>query len=282
MGTAARARTPLGHDRPRAALRYALQLFPARALRRFAAIGGRDRALVLGGQAFTAVVPLVIVVAATARDSGASIVADRLTERFRLTGTAAEAVAALFRRPPGATGTITLVGVALLLVSLLSLTRSLQGTFERAWGLAPAGVRGTLNGLTGIGLLIASLLVLSLLVGALRPLPAGTALAVVLRVPVAAAVWLALQFLVLSRRVPVRRLLPGALVAGVGQTVVGACSALWMPLVIEQNANRYGVIGVTFALLSWLVVVGFAIVVSAVVSAEAGGAPPLPPASAAS
>ena len=253
--------------------RYARASFPARVLRRFVAINGRDRALAIGGQAFTAVVPLLIVVAAAMRGSGTPVVADRLTEKFQLSGTAAEAVAVLFRRPPGATGAITVAGVALVLVSLLSLTRALQRTFERAWGLGPAGVRGALNGLTGVGLLLASVLVLSLLVGALRPLPGGTVLAPVLRTPVAVAVWLALQALLLSRRIPVRRLLPGAVVAGVGQTLVSLYSTLWMPRVIEDNANRYGVIGITFALLSWLIIVAFAIVGSAVVSAEAGGAP---------
>jgi membrane protein len=248
--------------------------FPARVLRRFVAINGRDRSLVLGGQTFTTVIPLLIVVAATTGRSGSSLIADRLTERFRLSGSAAEAVQTLFRRPPGATGAITIAGVLLLLFSLLSLTRSLQRTFEAAWRLPPAGMRGTLDGLTGLGLLLASLLVLSLLVGALRPLPAGTVLAAVLRAVISAAIWLVLQRLLLSRRVSIRRLVPGAIVAGVGQTLISIYSALWMPRMIEENANRYGVIGVTFALVSWLIVVGFAIVISAVVSAEAGGAEP--------
>ena len=37
-------------------------------------------------------------------------------------------------------------------------------------------------------------------------------------------------------------------------------------------AARYGVIGVTFALLAWLIVIGFTVVAAAVVSAEIGGA----------
>lgn len=281
MGTAVRGRAASRWDRlasaarrgVRAALRRTLSSFPVRVLRRFEAIGGRDRALIIGGQAFTTVIPLLIVIAAMVPSDDTSAVADRLIERFRLGGSAAEAVAVLFRRPPGATGAITIAGAALLLVSLLSLTRSLQRTFECAWNLTPAGLRGTLSGLSGMGLLIASVLVLSLLVSALRPLPAGTALAAALRVVIAVAVWLALQALLLSGRVPARRLLPGALVAGLGQTLIGVYSALWMPRVIEENANHYGVIGVTFALMGWLIIIGLAIVASAVVSAEAGGAP---------
>jgi membrane protein len=245
---------------------------PARCLRRFVAINGRDRALVLSGQEFMTAIPLFIIVASATGRSDSAAVADRLNERFRLSGASAEALQALFRRPPGATGTITIVGAVLLLVSLLSLTRSLQRTFEAAWCLPPAGVRGTLHGLTGTGLLLASLLVLSLLASALRPLPAGTVLTILSRTLIGSGVWLVLQILLLSRRVPARRLLAGALVAGVGQSAISLYSAVWMPRLIEHNADRYGVIGVTFAMLSWLIVVSLAVVLAAVISAEAGGA----------
>src|ERR1043165_2335618 len=52
-------------------------LLPVRCLRRFAAINGRDRALVLGGQAFTTLIPLLIVVAAAASRQGPTALADR-------------------------------------------------------------------------------------------------------------------------------------------------------------------------------------------------------------
>jgi membrane protein len=45
-----------------------------------------------------------------------------------------------------------------------------------------------------------------------------------------------------------------------------------MPRLVSSNAERYGVIGVTFALLAWLIVIGFTVVAAAVVSAEIGGA----------
>jgi membrane protein len=72
--------------------------------------------------------------------------------------------------------------------------------------------------------------------------------------------------------VPRRQLLPGAVVASIGQVVVSFYSALWMPRLVTSNAERYGVIGVTFALLAWLIVIGFTVVAAAVVSAEIGGA----------
>jgi membrane protein len=245
---------------------------PVRCLRRFAAINGRDRALVLGGQAFTTIIPLLIVVAAAAARQGPTALADRLAARFHVTGPSAQAIRTLFERPPGATGTITIAGLVVMLFSLLSLTRYLQRTYEAAWQLPAMGMRGTLNGMTAIGLLIASFLVLSLLVGLLRQAPAGSVLAFVLRIVTNTAVWLLLQRLLLSRRIPIRRLLPGSVVIGAGSAILTLYSALWMPRVIESNAAQYGIIGITFALLTWLILVCLLVVVAAVLSAELGGA----------
>jgi membrane protein len=262
-----------GAERGADLLARAESLLPVRCLRRFGAINGRDRALVLGGQAFTTVIPLLIVVAAAASEQGPTALADRLAERFHVTGASAQSVRTLFERPPGATGTITIAGLVVLMFSLLSLTRSLQRTYEAAWQLPAIGVRGTLNGMTAIGLLIASFLVLSLLVGLLRQVPAGSVLAFVVRIGTNTAVWLVLQRLLLSRRVPIRRLLPGSIVIGAGSAFLTLYSALWMPRLIENNAERYGIIGITFAMLTWLILIGLAVVVAAVISAEIGGAP---------
>jgi membrane protein len=246
--------------------------FPARCLGRFGSINGRDRALVLGGQSFTTVIPLLIVVAAAAARKDPTALADRLVTKFHLTGSAAQAIRVLFERPPGSTGTITVVGAVLVLFSLLSLTRSLQRVYEAAWRLPPVGVRGTVHGLTATGVLISSFIVLSLLVGLLRQVPAGGFFSFVVRVVTSTAIWLLLQRLLLSRRVPIRRLLPGSIVAGAGSAVVSLYSALWMPHLIESNSVRYGVIGITFALLTWLIVIAFCVVVVAVISAEMGSA----------
>jgi membrane protein len=245
---------------------------PVRSLRRFVSINGRDRTLVLGGQAFTTIIPLLIVVAAAASSKGPTAVADRLADRFHVTGTSAEAIRTLFERPPGAAGSITIIGLVFLAFSLLSLTRSLQRTYEAAWQLPAVGMRGTLNGISALGLLISSLIVLSLLVGVLRQVPAGSALAFVLRVAVNTAVWLLLQWLLLSRRVAIRRLLPGSLVIAVGSAILSFYSAVWMPRLIENNSERYGIIGITFAMLTWLILICFCTVAAAVLSAELGGA----------
>ena len=104
---------------------------------RFFLIAGRDRVLVLGGQAFTAVIPLAIVVASVATDGDA--LATRLIARFHLTGSAADAVRTLFSRPPEATGTISLLGFAAR--DLLGLLADPLSAAHLRGGVGPAAGR---------------------------------------------------------------------------------------------------------------------------------------------
>ena len=133
-----------------------------------------------------------------------------------------------------------------------------------------------MGGVAALALLLTQILLLSLVAGFLRSVPAGSALELVVRACAASGVWLALQYLLLGRRIPWRRLVPGAIVAGCGQQGVAAVSTLWIPIVVRNNATRYGAIGVSFALLSWLVLISIVLVAAAAVSVELGGGPPLP------
>lgn len=250
-------------------IEWAEQTLPGRCLRRFLAINGTTLALVVAAQAFTAFIPLLIVVASLNPAGNSDGVGRRVVERFHLTGDAASAVQTLFARPPGAEGALTVLGVVLLVVSGLSLSRALQRAYEAAWGL-PRSVRGTLNGVVALTILLTQIVLLALLAGLLRGVPAGSVATFVIRIGLTVFVWVVLQHMLLAGRISWRLLLPGALLAAVGQQGLSLLSALWMPHVIEQNAQRYGVIGVTFALLSWLTAVGVLLVGAAVVSAEMG------------
>ena len=150
------------------------QWFLVRCLRRYVAIRGTDRALVIGGQCFTAIVPLLIVVVTLTSSAGGETIAANINSRFHLTGSAAEAVETLFGRPPGAQSAITVGSVILLIASGLSLSRSLQRTYEAAWGLPPRGLRGTVHGLAALAILLSQIMLLSLLAGlsaGFRPAP---------------------------------------------------------------------------------------------------------------
>jgi membrane protein len=231
-------------------------------------INGRDRILSLGGQAFTAVIPAIIVVASFSSDP--NVLGDRLISRLGLTGSAADAVQELFAQPPDTAGAVTAFGVLILFFSLLSFIRALQRTYEAAWELPPAGFRGTLHGMSSVALFAVLLAIIALLGTLSRVVPGGSVVILPLKVVASAVVWLQLQRLLLSRRVPRRELRPGAAVAGLAQVVTSVYAATYLPHLVSTDAERYGVIGVTFALLTWLIVVAAGLVAIAVVSAEAG------------
>ncbi|HKA67941.1 MAG TPA: YhjD/YihY/BrkB family envelope integrity protein [Actinomycetes bacterium] len=247
------------------------QTLPGRCVQRYLAIKGTVLGLMISGHAFSAFIPLLIVVASVLPGSDAADIGDGVIQRFRLSGSAAEAVRTLFARPPDSGGALALGGIVLLIFSSLSLARSLQRAYEAAWQLPP-GLRGTLNGAAALSLLLTQLLLLSLLASMLRGIPAGSVITFVIRVGLAVGLWLLLQHLLLGGRVQWRLLVPGAIAAAAGQQALSLFSAVWMPNLIERNADRYGVIGVTFALLSWLTVLGIMLVAAAVIGAELGGA----------
>jgi membrane protein len=247
------------------------QTLLVRCLRRYVRINGTTLALVIAAQAFTALIPLLIVVASLIPAGDRGDLGQTIVERFHVSGDAETAVRTLFSRPPGAAGAFTIVGFILLVVSGLSVSRALERTYEAAWGLPRAGVRGSLNGVVALTVLLTNIVLLALLAGLLRGVPAGSIVTFLFRAGLSVLVWLVLQHLLLSGRVGWRPLLPGAIIAAVGQQAVSLSSAVWMPRLIEQNASRYGVIGVTFALLTWLLVIGVMLVAGAVVSAEMGG-----------
>jgi membrane protein len=63
---------------------------------------------------------------------------------------------------------------------------------------------------------------------------------------------------------------PTALITAVGMSALGTASIVYMPRAIADSADRYGMIGIAIALVSWLVGVGFVLVISAAVGAVLG------------
>ncbi|QYJ04829.1 YihY/virulence factor BrkB family protein [Nocardioides panacisoli] len=229
----------------------------------------RDRALTLAGQAFIALVPLLIVVASWIGTTGGAEVAEWLVDRFELSGEAASAARALFSRPPDPTGGISVLGLVILLVSVNSFGRALQRTFEAAWRLPHRGPGRALRGALGTATLIASIAVVAIVTGFSRDLPGGPLLAVPVQLAVAIPCWWLLTRLLLNLRVGWRACLPGAVLGAVSQVLTGWAGSIYVPLLIERDAARYGVVGVAVALVSWLVVIAFVAVASAVAGAWA-------------
>lgn len=243
-------------------------------VQRFGAINGTDRALSVGARAFVAVVPLVMLLTSKITVHGESLIAHRLIATYHLQGTAAAAVKALFNAPAGRTSQgwfAFILSILFGVIGALALTGAMQRTFEAAWGLKPLGVKGKVFGIGGVAAILVEILLLSLIGTVVRGLGGGI-VHLVVRLVVATVFWLVISWLLVGRRIGWRRLVPGAMVSGVGSVLVHFVSGVYMPRVIATNAASYGAIGITFAILTWLYVIGLVLVVGAVAGAQLGGA----------
>jgi membrane protein len=217
-----------------------------------------DRGVGLGAQAFTALIPLLIVYSAIAPASDARSAGDQLIASLKLSGSAAASVRQAVAPPQTVAHELTILGFVLLIGSTLSFARALQRMYEIAYGLRAAGIRGTPWHLLWIALIPIYVTVRPLvdsLGGPWWHLPGSLLLGLV--------AWLATPYLLLGRRVSWRRLLPVGALAAIGMSALGFASVIYLPHSISYSASRYGTIGIAFAILSWLVAAGFVLVGSA-------------------
>ena len=100
-----------------APLRPAVE-FGRRCLARFIELEGFDRGMALAGQAFAALLPLLIVISALSPDDGRDVT-DTLIEEFRLSGSAADALSTALARPTGPESGVSVLSFAILAISAL-------------------------------------------------------------------------------------------------------------------------------------------------------------------
>jgi membrane protein len=238
--------------------------FVLRCLRRFQQLEGFDRAIALASLAFSALIPLSIVLGGAISDKSAG---QRIVDRFGLEGNGAQAVIDLFARGEDLKSGFSLFSFFFLIVAVLSFSRALQRLFERTWDLSPLSVRNTLNGLKWIG----GLIVYVALTGFVRTEFDSGVLEVLTSVGlgiagVAFVLWSGM--LLTNRRVTTRQLLPGAILIAVAATVVGIGGDIYVPRLFNSYAARYGSLGAVFALISWLFVGAVALVGATAVGRE--------------
>jgi membrane protein len=239
--------------------------FVLRVLNRFQKVAGFDRSIALASGALTAMIPLTIVTSAVAMQLGGRGTADRLIDRYDLTGGGAEAVRDVFAPPTGTSTTIGVVGFLFLMIAVLSFTRGVQRLFEQTWELSPLSVRNTLNGLLWIAGLAAYVALSGLIHGLLGRSRLDLAPAL-LAAPLS-AVFLVWSGCVLSaRRIASRDLIPFAVLGSSLLAIYSVGATVYVPQLFDTYATRYGVIGAVFAMISAL----FCVMVILVGSASAG------------
>jgi len=240
--------------------------------KRFIEIEGIDRSIVLAAQAFTALFPLLIVYSSFAPRADGDDFAQSLIDRLDLSGSAAESVRTAIAPPQTVAGSVTVFSVLVVLFSALSFTRALQRTYERSWRLDKAGLVANSWGLAWLAVMVVAY--------SIRPLlrvKIGLVVDAAVTLSLSAAVWILTPYMLLARRLPWRRLLATGVMTAVGETGLGVAAAVYLPTAVAQSAQRYGAIGVAFALLGFLIASAFVITIAAAGGAAFDNREPLPP-----
>jgi membrane protein len=237
--------------------------FGLRCVRRFVEIEGPTMATVLAAQAFTSMIPFLVVASVVA--PGDSDLADRIIERFGLEGSSARSVDALFAESTEVESTVTWVSIVILILATLSFTRAMQRMFQRAYGQEPGGRADMWRALAWLAGFAAWIAVASPLRSSLEGV-GGIVVAVAVATVTGFALWLWTPAILL-RQDDWRSLAPGALVSGLLGALLGVASSIYVPILMDWSARKYGLIGVAFSLQSWLLVFAFVVVIGAVVGA---------------
>ncbi|MFR0355277.1 hypothetical protein [Streptomyces sediminimaris] len=227
-------------------------------------MAGFDRAMALASGALTALLPLAILGGALFGEEAA----DRIINRYRLTGRGAEVVRSVFSTSSASDG-IGVFGMLFLAISVLSFSRAMQRLIEQTWELRPLGVRNTRGGLWWIG----SLTVYSAVIGWIYVMLGGGGLGVaaaVCEVPVSAAFLTFSGFILSAKRLAWPVLLPFALSAAVLTAAYSVVAAVYLPRLFNSYASRYGAAGAVFGMTTTLFGAMLVVVASAALGREVG------------
>ena len=239
-----------------------------------------DRALAIASRAFIAIFPLAIVVSSLSPAASSGGFAEGLIERFGLEGEGATLVRQLFASPTQVRSSTTLLGIIVVIYSVFSFARLLARMYEAAWHLPRSGVRGAVRGLVWVaGIAAYATFLLPLRNGLVNH--TGHFLGEAIVFASVMLIWLLTPYVLLAGRVPYRSLLPTAASSAVTMGAVSFWAGLYMPGAITKAGERYGLVGVAFSLVTWLIGIGLALLVAAAVGAVAAERWVPPPASAA-
>ncbi len=181
-----------------------------------------------------------------------SAFADRVVRHMKLDGATADIVRDLF----GTTAdnvTVASVAVAIgFLIWGISIGGLYQDVYARAWGIRVGSAADQLRYTIWFFLLSG---ILAVMLGSASELRAsGWLIALPLWVGGSILFWLWTPRYLLHRKISLRSLLPGALLATFVLSGTIATSPLWIGPTINQNANAFGAFGAVIALFAYILI----------------------------
>lgn len=238
---------------------------------RYNALNGRATAAAITLYGFLALFALAVLAVAIVGfvESGNDHVAEDIVNWLGVTGTAAKVVTDAVKAASESARVASVVGIVGLVWVGSSFAVAIAHAYNEAWRVP---TRVNFERLKGLGWLIgaaAMLAVGSVVTAGLAALPTVLAPFVVLvSVAVNTVIWLWTSWVLPNRRVPWRALVPAAVFGGVGLEVLKVAGGYVLPLLVSRSSALYGTIGVVFALLAWLLVLGRLVVFVTVIEVD--------------
>jgi membrane protein len=230
---------------------------PGRIRRRARELDVVNHALILASLSLTLLIPALVTLAAIlpiGRDTGLAAGAMR---RLGLSGQAAADLRQLFPTSRANAGSITAFSAAVTLFFAVGWPAELGRGYQSIWGLPSRGLRDLWR---TVPWLVSFIAVLAVTAGSGRLVPGdgGVILTGVIAVPVIFLwAWWS-QHLLLGGRIEWRALFAGAVTTSLCLLAFNLGMHVYLPRAIVENHDKYGPIGVVFALLSWII--GFSVI----------------------
>jgi Ribonuclease BN-like family. len=220
-----------------------------------------DRSMTLAAQAFTSILPLVIVAAAL-RGGDARPIGSGLSGYLGLNSSAANLLENAVPASSDVFSALGWFGVLLLVVSATAFSRALERFYARVWSTRKIGLRAAWRWLAVIATVLLGLVLLQFSRTVLRAEGTFVALSGIVEFILWTVVWLFAGWIVLNRTIPLRSLFPGALLCGLGLAIAGGLGRIYLPVALTSAANQFGVLGITIAYVGWLFVLMSVVVIA--------------------
>jgi membrane protein len=223
-----------------------------------------NRAMIIAAQGLLALVPLLIVLAAfLPHDLGVA-----LAHRFESVtgvGQASSSSVQATLQPDQVRDEFGTLGLLITIFSATSFARSIQRMYERVWDCGHVGgIAGNWRCLSWLIGWVLLLQLIALLGALLRGVAGGDLVRFVVQCVGGVLLWWWSSWALLLGRKSWRMLLPGALITGIGLVVYSTASGFVMPRYASSSAEQLGSLGLVLAATTWLIGLGFVLVVAAV------------------
>ncbi len=235
---------------------------------RFSELHGSQTASAITLTGFLTLFPLALVAIAIIGfwSATSSDVTERIIDQLGLSGEAATTISRAISTAQQSRRVASVVGIIGLLWTGLALGNAMAYAYNTAWQVKGRGWRDrlhTLAWLGGLGVLVAAGFAATTSLEWLGG-PASWLL-LVGSVAVNVAMFLWTSIILPNRRVGIRALLPAAILGGMALEVLKVVGALIVPRLVANSSALYGTLGVVFALLAWLLVLGRVVVYATVI-----------------